>query len=218
MIDAEALVFDYPTGRVLHGVGFVVRAGAVLALVGPEGAGKSTLLRCLAALDGPTRGHISVAGLDTQDDPRGVHGLVGYLPEAAGLYDALTVRQSLTYAARTRGVTAAGTEAAVAFTSARVGLAQALDELAGELAPGPRQRLALGQALVHRPRVLLLDAPMAALEASARAVLVSLIPPLAAVGTTVVISARFLSELGDICTEVLMLEAGRVVGGGVIRL
>jgi ABC-2 type transport system ATP-binding protein len=218
VIDAETVVFDYPSGRVLHGLGFVIRAGAVLALVGPEGAGKSTLLRCIAALDAPTRGRIHVAGLDTQDDPRGVHALVGYVPEAAGLYDALTVGQCLAYAARLRGVAPAQAEDAVLRSAARIGLADHLDRLAGELAPGPRQRLALGQALVHEPRALLLDGPMASLEVSAREALAALIPPLAAAGTTVVVSARALHDLQGVCTDLLTLEAGRIVGDGVVRL
>jgi ABC-2 type transport system ATP-binding protein len=218
MIDAETVVFDHPSGRALHGVGFVVRAGAVAALVGPVGAGKSTLLRCIAALDHPTSGRISVAGLDTQDDPRGVHALIGYLPDAFGLYQALSLRQCLAYAARARGVPEPEVEAAIARAAERVGLAGELDWLAGELPPPARVRLALGQAIVHSPRVLLLDQPLAGLQGFARDAMAGLVRRLAAGGVTALISAIELDELDDICTDVLRLEAGRLVDGGVLRL
>src|SRR5579875_2113507 len=100
MIDVENVSYDYPSGRALDGISFVVRPGAVLALVGPNGAGKSTLLRCIAALEPPTEGSISVLGMDVRAEPRGVHAALGYLPDFYGLYDALTVRRSLIYAAR----------------------------------------------------------------------------------------------------------------------
>jgi len=218
VIDAENVTFDYPSGRALHGIGFIVRAGAVLAMVGPNGAGKSTLMRCIAALDTPTSGTISVAGLDTQDDPRGVHAALGYLPDSFGLYDALTVRQSLAYAARARRVGVNETEGAVALAAERVGLTDRLDQLAGELSRGLRQRLAIGQTIVHAPRVLLLDEPAAGLDPGARQSLSALIRELAGTGMTVMVSSHLLSELEDYCTEMLMLEDGRVIGDSVVRL
>jgi ABC-2 type transport system ATP-binding protein len=218
MIDAENLVFDYPSGRALHGVGFVVRAGAVLALVGPNGAGKSTLMRCIAALDVPTEGVVNVLGYDTSKHPREIHAALGYLSDTFGLYDALSVRQALTYAARSRGVSAAETEAAVLAAAARVGLSERLESLAGELSRGLRQRLAIGQTIVHRPRVLLLDEPASGLDPDARKSLSDLILSLAADGMTIMVSSHILSELDDYCTEMLMLDEGRIVGGGVVAV
>ncbi|MHB8286222.1 MAG: ABC transporter ATP-binding protein [Caulobacteraceae bacterium] len=218
MIDAENLVFDYPSGRALHGVGFVVRAGAVLALVGPNGAGKSTLMRCIAALDVPTEGTVNVLGYDTQKNPREIHAALGYLSDMFGLYDALSVHQALTYAARSRGVPMAETEAAVLAAAARVGLSERLESLAGELSRGLRQRLAIGQTIVHRPRVLLLDEPASGLDPDARKSLSDLILSLATDGMTIVVSSHILSELDDYCTEMLMLDEGRVVGGGVVAV
>ncbi len=218
MIDVEGLVFDYPSGRALHGVSFVVRPGAVMALVGPNGAGKSTLMRCIAALEAPEAGKVSVVGLDTQRDPRGVHAALGYLPDAFGLYDALSVRQCLLYAARSRGVDAADAVAAMQLAAAEVGLTDRLDQLAGELSRGLRQRLAIAQAVVHRPRVLLLDEPAAGLDPAARDALAALIRSFAAGGMTLMVSSHLLSELEDYCTEMLMLEGGRLQGDGVVRL
>jgi len=218
MIDAENVVYDYPSGRALRGVSFVVRAGAVLALVGPNGAGKSTLMRCIAALDVPTHGAITVQGLDTQADPRAVHASLGYLPDIYGLYDRLSVRRCLIYAARSRGVAQADAPAAAETAAARVGLSDRMESLAGHLSRGLRQRLGIAQSLVHRPRVLLLDEPASGLDPEARASLSALIRSLATDGMTLVVSSHILSELEDYCSEMLMLRDGEVVGGGVVRL
>src|SRR5689334_16322737 len=113
MIEATDVAYDYPTKRALTGVSFTVEAGTVLALVGPNGAGKTTLMRCMAALDNPASGTIRIAGLDTQEDPRGVHAAIGYLPDFFGLYEELSVRRALTYAARSRGVSEADAPKAV---------------------------------------------------------------------------------------------------------
>jgi ABC-2 type transport system ATP-binding protein len=218
MIDAENVVYDYPSGRALRGISFVVRAGAVLALVGPNGAGKSTLMRCMAALDVPTQGAITVQGIDTQDDPRAIHASLGYLPDIYGLYDRLNVRQCLLYAARSHGVAAADAPAAAEAAAARVGLGERMESLAGDLSRGLRQRLGIAQTLVHRPRVLLLDEPASGLDPEARASLSELIRSLAKDGMTLVVSSHILSELEDYCSEMLMLREGEVVGGGVVRL
>ncbi len=217
MIDADKVVYDYPSGRALHGVSFVLRPGAVMALVGPNGAGKSTLLRCLAALDMPTQGQVTVVGLDTRRNPREVHAALGYLPDIYGLYDALTVRRALVYAARARGVAQDRAEAAAAAAAARVELSDRMETPAGALSRGLRQRLAIAQAIVHGPRVLLLDEPASGLDPDARQSLSALIRSLARDGMTIVVSSHILSELEDYCTEMLMLEAGRAVGDGVVK-
>jgi len=215
-IEAHEVVYDYPAGRALHGVSFTVEPGTVLALVGPNGAGKTTLMRCMAALEAPASGRIRIAGLDTQDDPRGVHAAIGYLPDFFGLYEELSVARALTYAARSRGVSEADTPSAVAEAAHRVQLSDRLQQRAGELSRGLRQRLAIAQTIVHRPRVLLLDEPAAGLDPEARASLSDLILRLSGEGMTIVVSSHILSELEDYSTRMLMIRDGRVAGGGVV--
>lgn len=216
MIEVSGVVYDYPAARALHGVSFEVQAGAVLALVGPNGAGKSTLMRCIAALDVPTEGVIKVAGLDVEADPRGVHAAIGYLPDFFGLYEELSVRKALTYAARSRGVPVSETVAAVEMAAARVQLTDRLEARAGELSRGLKQRLAIAQTIVHRPRVLLLDEPAAGLDPEARRSLSDLILSLAGDGMTIVVSSHILAELEDYSTQMLMIRDGAVAGGGVV--
>lgn len=200
----------------LDGVSAAFPAGAFVAVVGPNGAGKSTLMRCIAALDRPTGGRITVAGLDTEAEPRGVHAALGYLPDFFGLYDELSVRRSLIYAARSRGVPAGDADAAALRAAERVALTDRLETRAGELSRGLRQRLAIAQTIVHEPRVLLLDEPAAGLDPEARRSLSDLMRSLAAGGMTILVSSHILAELEDYCTEMLMIRDGRVAGEGVV--
>jgi ABC-2 type transport system ATP-binding protein len=216
MIVVRDVAYDYPSARVLHAVSFEAPEGSVLALVGPNGAGKTTLMRCMAALDAPAEGSISIAGVDTRADPRAVHAALGYLPDFFGLYDELTVRQSLVYAARSRGVPAGTADGAALSAAERVQLSDRLDAKAGQLSRGLRQRLAIAQTIVHGPRVLLLDEPAAGLDPEARRALSDLIRRLAGEGMTIVVSSHILAELEDYSTRMLMLREGRVVGDGVV--
>jgi ABC-2 type transport system ATP-binding protein len=217
MIVVKGVVFDYPASRALRGVSFEVTDGAVLALVGPNGAGKTTLLRCMAALDPPTSGTIGIAGLDVVESPRAVHRLLGFLPDFFGLYDELTVRQCLIYAARSREVSLAEAPAAAERAAARVKLTDRLESRAGQLSRGLRQRLAIAQTIVHAPRVLLLDEPAAGLDPEARRDLSELITRLAGDCMTIIVSSHILAELEDYSTRMLMLRDGMVAGGGVVE-
>jgi ABC-2 type transport system ATP-binding protein len=216
MIEAEAIIYDYPGKRALDGVSFVVRPGEVAALVGPNGAGKSTLLRLLAALDRPYSGSVRIDGRDAARAPRLVHERIGFLPDFFGLYDDLIASACLTYAARTRGVAPAAARAAVEKTAARVGLTEKLGARASELSRGMRQRLAIGQAIVHEPTALLLDEPAAGLDPEARSSLSGLILTLAAEKMAIIVSSHILSELEDYSSSMLILRDGKLVGGGAV--
>jgi ABC-2 type transport system ATP-binding protein len=218
MIDVEDLVYEYPTSRALNGVSLHIAAGTITALVGPNGAGKTTLLRCLAALEDPYSGRITIDGLDTVEVPRQIHAKLGYLPDFYGLYDELTVRRCLAYAARAHGIASALASAAVEKAAARVGLMGRLESRAGELSRGLRQRLAIGQAIVHEPKVLLLDEPAAGLDPQARRDLSTLLLQLRDAGMTLLVSSHILAELEDYCSEMIIIEGGRIAGGGAIKV
>jgi ABC-2 type transport system ATP-binding protein len=218
MIIVENLVFEYASRRALNGVTLTVSPQTITALVGPNGAGKTTLLRCLAALEVPYAGHVHIDDLDTRNDARAIHARLGYLPDFFGLYDELTARRCLTYAARSHGLGAGDVEPAVARTAERVGLMNRLDSRAGELSRGLRQRLAIGQAIVHEPKVLLLDEPAAGLDPQARRELSVLLVALKDAGMTLVVSSHILAELEDYCSEMIIIDGGRVVGGKAVKV
>ncbi|MBL6752604.1 MAG: ABC transporter ATP-binding protein [Nevskia sp.] len=211
MIEASGLVYEYPGMRALDDVSFSLPERSITALVGPNGAGKTTLLRCLAALDEPFAGGITVAGIDVLHQPRQAHRQIGYLPDDFGLYADLSVRQCLLYAGRARGLDEAELVRRVPQVVAELGLAERLPEKAGTLSRGQRQRLAIAQAVIHRPRVLLLDEPASGLDPESRASLSGLMRSLRDGGMTLVVSSHILAELEEYCTGMLVLQRGRVV-------
>jgi ABC-2 type transport system ATP-binding protein len=218
MIEVENLVYEYPTTRALKGVSLSVADRTITALVGPNGAGKTTLLRCLAALENPYSGRVTIGGLDTVISPRDIHASMGYLPDFYGLYDDLSVARCLTYAARSHGIAPERASGAVQKAAQRVGLADRVESKAGELSRGLRQRLAIGQSIVHEPRLLLLDEPAAGLDPQARRDLSQLLVSLRDSGMTLVVSSHILAELEDYCSEMIIIENGLIAGGKAIKV
>lgn len=217
MIEVRDLVFDYPGQRALDGVSATIGAGSVTALVGPNGAGKTTLMRCLAALETPFSGTIRLDGIDVIAEPRAARARIGFLQDLFGLYDSLSARRCLIYAAAARGVGKDAIGARVAALADRLGLAALLDRPAGTLSRGQRQRLAVGQAIIHEPRLLILDEPAAGLDPEARADLAELLRQLQQQGMTLLVSSHILGELEDYSTHLMMLDAGRVLQHGAIQ-
>jgi ABC-2 type transport system ATP-binding protein len=211
MIEARGLVYEYPGTRALDQVSFALPERSITALVGPNGAGKTTLLRCLAALDEPYAGTVAIAGIDVAQQPRAAHSRIGYLPDHFGLYAELSVRQCLRYAALARGLPEDLAAQRIDDAVARLALAGKLDEKAGALSRGQRQRLAIAQAIVHRPSVLLLDEPASGLDPESRAALSGLMRALRDDGMTLVVSSHILAELEEYCTGMLVLQDGRVI-------
>ncbi len=211
MIRVEGLVFEYPGRLALDRVSFHITRGSITALVGPNGAGKTTLLRCLAALDRPLAGNIAIDGIDVLDHPRECHRRVGYLSDLYGLYDALTVRQCLHYVALAQSIAPDRAQDAVTVTAGRLGLSDRLQDRVGELSRGLRQRVAIGQAIVHAPAVLLLDEPASGLDPEARHALAELFLRLRDEGMTLLVSSHILAELEEYSSEMLILRDGVIL-------
>jgi ABC-2 type transport system ATP-binding protein len=210
-IEVANLLFEYPGVRALDDVSFTVAAGSVTALVGPNGAGKTTLLRCLAGLELPLDGSIRVAGLDVLEEPRSVHRRIGYLSDFYGLYDALTVRQCFAHAAAAHGVAESALDQAIARTAQRLDLTELTGRRANELSRGQRQRVAIGQALIHNPQVLMLDEPASGLDPEARHALAQLFTRLSRDGMTLLVSSHILAELDEYSTDMLVMRSGRIL-------
>ncbi|MCC7413141.1 MAG: ABC transporter ATP-binding protein [Gammaproteobacteria bacterium] len=211
MIEVSNLSFEYPGVRALDDVAFTVAAGSITALVGPNGAGKTTLLRCLAGLDTPLAGRITVDGVPVVDEPRACHRRIGYLADNFGLYGELSVRRCLGYVAAANDVPAAGIPAAIERTATALEIESRLDVRAGTLSRGQRQRVAIAQAIIHRPRVLLLDEPASGLDPEARNTLARLFLRLRDEGMTLLVSSHILAELAEYSSDMLVLRAGRII-------
>lgn len=214
IVRTSALRREYGEVTAVKDMDFTVPRGAVMALVGPNGAGKSTLLKMLSAVLEPTSGTASVNGIDINENPRGVHAAVGFLPDFFGLYEEITVGEYLEYFARAYRVPRSRRENVIARTLADVDLAGKAGARVQALSRGMRQRLAIGRTLLHEPPLLLLDEPASGLDPESRHGLQKLFTRLSGAGKTLVVSSHILSELEDYCTHVAILREGALVACG----
>ena len=187
------------------------RPGEVTALVGPNGAGKTTLLLMLATLLAPDAGTIRITGLDPVAEPRQVRAAMGWMPDAFGTWDALTVREVLETvgAAYRMAPGLARTRAAELLDLVHLG--DLADRPARVLSRGQKQRLGLARALVHHPSVLLLDEPASGLDPRSRIELRDILRQLAASGATLLVSSHILTELQEIADRAVIVARGRSV-------
>jgi len=211
MIRVENLTFDYPGHRALSDISFAIQPRTITALVGPNGAGKTTLLRCLAALDRPGAGRVMLDDIDVHEAPRAAHERMAFLPDFFGVYDDLTVRHCLDYKARAHGVPSGRRTMAIGSAAERLGIADRLNDYAGTLSRGLKQRLAIAQAIIHAPQVALLDEPAAGLDPEARYSLAAVFRGLRADGMTLIVSSHILAELEDYSTDLLAIRDGVIV-------
>ena len=191
----------------------VIRPGGVTGLVGPDGAGKTTLLRMLAGLLGPTRGSISVAGLNPLAREAQLHALLGYMPQRFGLYEDLSVRQNLDLYASLRTVEGQERQEIFKRLLRFTGLAPFTGRLAGKLSGGMKQKLGLACTLLGRPKVLLLDEPGVGVDPISRRELWFMVHELASDGMLVLWSTSYLDE-AEQCREVLLLNQGKLLYSG----
>lgn len=211
MILVENLNYEYPEKRALSNVSFEIAEGAITALVGPNGSGKTTLLRSLAALSKPLSGTIQINGYDVFTQPREVHAQVGYLQDLFGLYDDLTVLQSIQFLAHSRLEANSDMDAAVDLAVHRAGIFDFINKKVSSLSRGMRQRVGIAQAIIHQPKVLLLDEPASGLDPEARYALSALLVELQQTGMTIIVSSHILAELEDYSTEMLVIQDGKMI-------
>jgi ABC-2 type transport system ATP-binding protein len=214
---ARGVTRQFGPVQALRGLDLTVPYGQVTALVGPNGAGKTTLLLILATLLTPDFGQVRVAGLDPVHDPSGVRSRMGWMPDVFGVYDQLTVREYLAFFAEAYRLDRPTTNQRIGDALDRTHLGEYANRPVHVLSRGQKQRLALGRALLHEPRVLLLDEPASGLDPRSRVELRDLLRGLAAHGVAVLVSSHILSELEEIADRVVFVTAGRTVDERDVR-
>ncbi len=198
---------------VLRDVTFDVGPGEIFGFIGPNGAGKTTTIRVMATLLEPMAGRVEIDGIDVTINPHEVRRCIGYMPDHAGVYERITVREYLEFFADAFRVPSIGiVDAVLELTD----LGKIQDRIVATMSKGMKQRLQLGRILLHDPKVLILDEPASDLDPRARIEIRDLLLELRGLGKTIFLSSHILTELSDICTSIGILERGRLVVAGPI--
>ena len=196
----------------LHDLSLVVQPGEVFGFLGPNGAGKTTTIKILTGLVFPTAGQARIFGRPV--DQRSARRDVGYLPETFRFHDWMTGRGLLDFHGRLAGLSAAERQSRIPEVLALVGLAERGGDRIRGYSKGMTQRIGLAQALLHRPRLVLLDEPTSALDPVGRREVRDVIRTLRAEGVTVFLNSHLLSEVELVCDRVAIVDCGRVVRSG----
>jgi ABC-2 type transport system ATP-binding protein len=203
----------YGSFDVVRDVTFDVEHGQIFGFIGPNGAGKTTTIRIIATLLEPMAGRVEVDGYNVAIDPDAVRGMIGYMPDHAGVYERVTVREYLEFFADAYQIPHLGVvETVMELTD----LEKLQNKLVVEMSKGMKQRLQLARVLLHDPKILVLDEPASDLDPRARIEMRDLLLELRALGKTIFLSSHILTELADVCTSVAILERGALVVAGPI--
>jgi ABC-2 type transport system ATP-binding protein len=213
MIYADDLTKRFGSFRALDRIRFEVKRGEVVGFLGPNGAGKSTTMRILTCFISPTDGTAKVHGHDVFDEPLEVRRKIGYLPQRAPLYQDMLVWDYLRFVADMRGLDESTFKARMKKIVEVCGLAQVLGKDINTLSHGYRQRVGLGQALVHDPPILILDEPTSDLDPNEKAEVIKYIKEIGK-ERTILLSTHNLAEVETACARAIIISKGRIVADG----
>lgn len=213
MIQVEHLTKRFPGCTAVDDVSFSVASGEIVGLLGPNAAGKTTTMRILSGFIPASTGRVTVAGFDVMEQSMEARRRIGYMPENVPLYPEMRIDEYLTYRARLKGISGRQVARRVAAVKEQCGLAEVGRRIIGQLSKGYRQRVALADALVHDPDILILDEPTIGLDPNQIREIRELIRAL--VGRhTVLLSSHILPEVEMTCGRVLIMNRGRIVASG----
>ena len=214
VVAVDGLTFSYGSGEVLHGIRFAVRPGEVVGLLGPNGAGKSTTIKILTGILAAGGGSVRVAGCAMPAEATEAKKRIGYVPEAAALFESLTGQEFLELAGRLQEVPEDRLQARIDRFLQRFGLAEDRVASLDTYSKGMRQKVLLSAALLHNPDLLLLDEPLSGLDVNAGIMVRDLIAALAAEGKAVLYSSHVLDVVERVCDRALIIHQGHLIADG----
>jgi len=208
MITVEHLTRNYGSVKAIDDVSFSIGPGEVVGLLGHNGAGKTTIMKMITGFLEPSGGRITIDGLDMEVDRRAIQARIGYLPENCPVYPEMTVAGYLQYIASLHGVEKGRMGALLVETLARTGLMDRATQLIGTLSRGYRQRVGVAQAILHQPKIIILDEPTNGLDPTQIQHMRSLIRELSN-QATLIISTHILQEVQAVCDRVIIIQHGQ---------
>lgn len=195
----------------------VVKKGSIYGFVGPNGAGKTTTMKIMAGLLPATSGTIRIDGFDVTEQSKLLKQKIGYMPDFFGVYDDLKVMEYMDFYAGTYYIPYKERPALINSLLEIVDMAHKKDAYVDSLSRGMKQRLCLARSLVHDPDLLILDEPASGLDPRARVEMKEILKQLQAMGKTIIISSHILPELAEICTEIGIIDHGKLVAEGTVQ-
>lgn len=217
MLVLDGLTRYYGSFLALDHLSLTIHDGELHGFVGPNGAGKTTTMRILATLLKPSEGTAALDGVDVAGHPREIRRLMGYMPDFFGVYDRLKAWEYLDFYARCYGFGQKERRRMTDSLLELVNLTDKRDSYVDVLSRGMKQRLCLARALIHDPRLLILDEPASGMDPRARAEMKGILRTLKDMGKTVLISSHILPELSEMCDSLTIIDHGRLVFSGSVE-
>ena len=213
MIELKNVTKKYDTFTAVRDVSFFVPEGEIVGLLGPNGAGKTTIMKMITGYHNPHNGTVKIAGRDVIEDTVFTKSRVGYLPETTPLYEDLLVFEYLQFIGKARGVSSVDLGSAIDKVIQRCGISDFMYKPISSLSKGMRQRVGLGQAIIHDPSVIILDEPTSGLDPNQIKEIRKVIKELGKT-KTVILSTHILQEVEVLCKRVLIVNEGKIVAEG----
>jgi len=217
IVEFQKVVFSYDYTEVLHEISFRLYKGEVVGLLGPNGAGKSTTIKIIAGILAAGGGSVFVDGLSLPERAVDVKQRIGYVPEAASLFESLTGQEFLELMGRLHHVPEDTLQIRIRDILATFGLTSDRESRLDTYSKGMRQKILIGAALLHNPDLILLDEPLSGLDVNAAIMIKDLIAALAADGKTILYSSHVLDVVEKICDRALIVHQGSLIAEGTVE-
>ncbi len=217
MVRIENLKKVFGRTVALDGLNMTVEQGALYGFIGPNGAGKTTTIKTIIGLLSPDEGRVLVGDIDVAREPGRVMARIGYVPDSFGVYDNLKVSEYMEFFASCYGLAGLKARKRGQMLLEQVGLDDKAEFYVEGLSRGMQQRLCLARALIHNPPVLIMDEPTAGLDPRTRYEFKEILKELQSQGKTILISSHILPELAEICTDIGVIDQGRMVFEGTME-
>ncbi len=215
-IEVRELIFRYHLTEALHGISFLIEQGEVVGLLGPNGAGKSTTIKILAGILQPGSGLVRIKGFSLPDQRLEAKRVIGYVPEATGLYESLTAQEFLELIGRLREIEEKPLADKIDSLFEVFELSKQRFQRLLTFSKGMRQKILIAAALLHDPAVLLLDEPLTGLDVSSSLMVKDLLAALAREGKTILYSSHVLDVVERVCNRVLIIHQGNLIADGTL--
>ena len=216
MLEITNLVKKYGNFTAVDNLSLKVNKGSIYGFVGPNGAGKTTTMKIISGLLSATSGSVKIDGVEVSDNPKALRDKIGYMPDFFGVYDNLRVSEYMDFYAGTYYIPYKDRESLIDNLLELVDLSHKKDSYVDSLSRGMKQRLCLARSLIHDPQLLILDEPASGLDPRARVEMKEILRQLRDMGKTIIISSHILPELAEMCTEIGIIDKGKLSAQGTV--